>query len=160
RANYARTVDLAHRAWTENQVGRARELLESCPPALRGWEWQYVHRLCHAELLTMGGDAGVVAPASFSPDGSRLVGLGGDGVVRVWDAGSGKELLVLRDGARGGMGWVAFSPDGERIVATGGPARVWDARTGIPLHRGGLGNGADSYSPDGVRVYTLADDDR
>jgi eukaryotic-like serine/threonine-protein kinase len=158
RVNNARTVDLAHRAWKENQVGRAQELLDSCPPKLRGWEWHYVQQLCHAELLMLGRDAGLVSPASFSPDGFLVVGLSDDGVVRVWDAQTGKELLVLRDGARGGMGWVLFSPDGERIVATGGTARVWDARSGVLLHRAGLGNGADSFSPDGVRIYTEAVD--
>src|SRR5262249_31776137 len=52
---YARPVDLAYREWKENNFARARALLESCRADLRGWEWDYVHRLCHADQLTLGG---------------------------------------------------------------------------------------------------------
>jgi spectinomycin phosphotransferase len=33
-------------------VARADEVLDDCPPALRGWEWHYLKRLCHADLHT------------------------------------------------------------------------------------------------------------
>ena len=66
--------------------------------------------------------------AGFSPDGARIVSGSGDDTVRVWDAASGAELLVLR----GHEDWVraaAFSPDGARIVSGSwdNTVRVWDA---------------------------------
>jgi WD40 repeat protein/serine/threonine protein kinase len=161
-ASYARSVDLAHRAWAENQVGRARELLASCPPALRGWEWHYVHRLCHAELLTVTGHGRLFTSASFSPDGSRLVtGCQDDKMftVRVWDAATGKELLVLR-GHDAPVLAPAFAPDGTRIVGsdTKGVMRVWDARTGATLRQtegSGASDWVSPFSPDGLRLVTV-----
>src|SRR5262249_6580358 len=156
RLNYARTIDLARRAWAENQQGRAEELLKSCPPALRGWEWQYVHRLLHPELLTLAGHTDVLAAASFSPDGSRLVTGGADRAarVRVWDARTGAELLAVP--GRGSLtAAAAFSPDGTRIVSTGekGTVQIHDSPTGALLL-----DAAESFSPDGSRVVTRKPD--
>ena len=39
------------------------------------------------ELLTLGGQRSMMGQVAFSPDGSRLVGVGGDAkAVTVWDA--------------------------------------------------------------------------
>jgi WD40 repeat protein len=54
-----------------------------------------------------------------------------DGTVRVWDAASGAELLVLR-GHEGVVSAAGFSPDGARIVSGSfdGTVRVtWIGRT-------------------------------
>ena len=72
---YASGINLAQRAWEENDVVRARELLEEVPKEaagrnLRGFEWYYLFRLCHSEELTLIGHAGWVV--AFSPDGQRL----------------------------------------------------------------------------------------
>ena len=64
--------------------------------------------------------------------------------MRVWDAASGAELLVLR-GHEGGVMAAAFSPDGARIVSGSDDqtVRVWDAASGAELlvlrgHEGGV----------------------
>ena len=69
--------------------------------------------------------------AAFSPDGARIVSGSDDQTVRVWDAASGAELLVLR-GHEGPVYAAAFSPDGARIVSGSGDGtvRVWDAASG------------------------------
>jgi hypothetical protein len=41
---YARTVQLAHQAWGDQNADRTRELLEGIPPEPRGWEWRYLWR--------------------------------------------------------------------------------------------------------------------
>jgi WD40 repeat protein len=165
-ASYARSVDLAHRAWAENNVPRARELLASCPPALRGWEWHYVHRLCHDELLELTRTGTFLTSASFSPDGARLVTgcqhnetgavRGWTHTVQVWDAVTGKELLVLH-GHDEPIMTAAFSRDGTRIVSSDqkGAVRVWDARTGATLLKVEAADGSESFSPDGSRVVTV-----
>ena len=60
-------------------------------------------------------EATVWGPASdaFSPDGSRIATSEGDGTLRLWDATSFKQLMVLATDADGNL---AFSPDGRRLA--------------------------------------------
>src|SRR5262249_13727768 len=54
--------------------------------------------------------------------------------VKLWDARTGQELLVLR-GSTGAVTGLCFSPDGQRLAAGSrdGTTRLWDARTGQTL---------------------------
>ena len=73
RFDYGRTIQVAHQEWRDNNVPATLALLDSTRADLRGWEWRYVHRLCHSDLLTLKGHTDCVLSASFSPDGSRIV---------------------------------------------------------------------------------------
>jgi WD40 repeat protein len=67
--------------------------------------------------------------AAFSSDGKRIVsGNITDGVVRVWDAESGKELRKY-EGHTDRVYSVAFFPDGQRIASASkdGTVRIWRA---------------------------------
>lgn len=97
-----------------------------------------------------------VRQLSFSPDGARLLSLGWDERMRLWDVASGAALREWR----GDFGSAVFSPDGERILtarleATRDAAGIWDARTGALLNRfvePGQAFGEALFSPDGRRV--------
>jgi WD40 repeat protein/serine/threonine protein kinase len=138
---YAAHMNLAQHAWEEGGGARVRELLEQYRPKsgendLRGFEWHYLNRLSHSELLTIKG-AGFIA---YSPDGKRLAGSG-----KVWDAQTGEELLN-----RGGV----FSPDGKRLasIAQDGKVRVSDAQTGQELQSLEGGARSVAFSPDSNRL--------
>ena len=59
RVEYGRTMQVAHQEWRDNNVA-APGLARRTRPDLRGWEWHYVHRLCHSDLLTLKGHTGIV----------------------------------------------------------------------------------------------------
>ncbi len=67
----------------------------------------------------------------FSPDGKLLATGDSDGVVRLWEASSGREILTCK-GHTNIVESVAFSPDGE-ILASGSydkTIKLWDIKTG------------------------------
>src|SRR5947207_15731845 len=97
---YGATMRVAHQEWRDNNPAATLALLHSTRPDLRGWEWHYVHRLCHSDLITLKGHTGDVYSASFSPDGSRVVTASADKTARVWDAKTGAEGLRLRGGTK------------------------------------------------------------
>lgn len=108
------------------------------------------------------GHTARVNSAAFSPDGKRVVTAGYDNTARIWDAGTGKVLLILR-GHTHEVNSAAFSPDGRLIVTASGDAtaRLWDAGTGklvaeLRGHTAFLTNA--SFSPDGKRVVTTSGD--
>src|SRR5262249_42715543 len=67
---YGRTIQVAYEEWREGNVPATLSLLDSTRADLRGWEWCYVHRLCHSDRLTFKGHTGPLSSASFSPDGT------------------------------------------------------------------------------------------
>jgi WD40 repeat protein/tetratricopeptide (TPR) repeat protein len=159
RVEYGRTMDVALQEWQDGYPAATRSLLESTRSDLRGWEWRYVQRLSHADLLTLKGHTGSVSSASFSPDGTRIVTASTDRTAKVWDAQSGAELLTLK-GHTGSLRSASFSPDGSRIV-TGSyfaTPSVWNAQTGalVLTLKGLLGPvvivHSASFSPDGSRI--------
>jgi WD40 repeat protein len=70
----------------------------------------------------------------LSPDGKRIVTASLDDTARVWDAATGKQIVVLR-GHQDIVNSAEFSPDNRRIVtaSSDNTVRVWDASTGEPI---------------------------
>jgi hypothetical protein len=69
---------------------------------------------------------------TYSPDGSKLVTTDWDGVVKIWDAATGKALFTLK-AQSAGFASIAISPRGE-FLATGSlgeeTVRVWSMSSG------------------------------
>jgi hypothetical protein len=93
---------------------------------------------------------------AYSPDGQRLASTSYDQSVRIWDAGTGQQLLCLK-GHTGNVIGVAYSPDGQRLASTSydQSVRIWDAASGQELltlkgHTAQVNTVA--YSPDGRRL--------
>ncbi|MCL4177893.1 MAG: protein kinase [Verrucomicrobia bacterium] len=122
RLLYTANLNLAKKDWDELNVGRAIELLEMHRPQpgqpdLRNFEWFYLDRLCHRDLLTLKGHTAGVGSVAFSPDGKRLASTSSE--VKVWDATSGHEVFTL-PGLTNGFSKVVYSPDGKRLSAGSG----------------------------------------
>jgi WD40 repeat protein len=136
---YFNNIALAERAWMQNNLGAAQRHLEECPLDLRAWEWDYVHRLCYAELLA-APQPQRVSSVAFSPDGdsiaAALAAEDGQGGVQILDALTGKlkRAFAPHDGP---VGELAFSPRGD-LIASACSARneikLWDPATGDVRH--------------------------
>jgi WD40 repeat protein/class 3 adenylate cyclase len=130
------------------------------------------------ELLTLVGHGrwrpgqpshdGVVAVA-FSPDGELVATAGVDGTTRLWDAGSGQELLTWDSHPDNIVLDVAFSPDGTRLATGGyeGTAKIWNLdasgssiapRLLITLTGHASGVFGVAFSPDGASLVTGSED--
>ncbi|HNN98162.1 MAG TPA: hypothetical protein PKI03_38120, partial [Pseudomonadota bacterium] len=81
-------------------------------------------------LLALPGQQSVVRQATYSPNGERILTVGTDEVVHLWDAEQGILLDTLSHAAR--VSSVAFSPDGQRIVSAieKGAVLIWSAAGG------------------------------
>jgi WD40 repeat protein/serine/threonine protein kinase len=92
---------------------------------------------------------------AFSPDGNRIVAGGIDKTIKIWNAGTGKEVMRLL-GHEARIGSVLFSPDGRRLVSGGhdGKIKIWNADSGEALTTIQVGGTVCSLavSPDSKRV--------
>jgi WD40 repeat protein len=137
------------------------------------WPWDHTvdpeaqQRLHDAILashvrLTLSGHRDAVWSAAWSPDGQRLATASADYTAKIWDAGTGKELLTLT-GDGGPVFSVAWSPDGKRLATASADhtAKIRDAGTGkVLLTLSGHGDRVNSvaWSPDGHRLATASAD--
>jgi WD40 repeat protein/tRNA A-37 threonylcarbamoyl transferase component Bud32 len=163
RYAYFHRIALADHAWRENNVVRARILLEECKPEQRHWEWNYLNRLCQPAasflLKTPGPRAQRVV---LSRDG-RYVGCATDArTIRVWEASTGHQVQVLQS-TRNLTPWIAFAPDSRHLLALhdDGSASVWDTTTGQEV-RGHpprpAAEGRLAFTADGQCLYSHAKD--
>ena len=68
-----------------------------------------------AERTLLDASRSRLRAAQFSPDATRLAGLGGDGTLRLWDTVDGR-LLATGGGADGGVLAFRFSDSGARLA--------------------------------------------
>jgi WD40 repeat protein/serine/threonine protein kinase len=154
---YFNYIALADASYRQDDIGRIRTLLESCPEDLRRWEWHRLDYLSDQSLRTLHYKYG--GSRSISPDGKRIVSGSVDGIIRVWDIATEAELLTIR--AHKSHVEVRFSPDGRRIVSwswADKPIKLWDADDGAELmtfqgHEDAPVSSA-AISPDGMRIVS------
>lgn len=76
-------------------------------------------------LGRFAGHAAAISSIEWSPDGSRLASGALDKTLRIWDAASGDEQLIIN--CQDAVSSVAWSPDGRSVAATQANAvTVWD----------------------------------
>jgi len=166
---YVARMNLAQQAFDEDNILYNRDLLSRYLPAdgrpdrdVRGLEWYYLWRQGHSDLMTIWAHADRVQAVAFSPDGKSLASATSGGVVRVWDAVTGRQQRALL-GHLCEVTDVAFAPDGKVLASASGDGtvRLWDAATGreqltFAPHRSAVE--ALAYSPDGQLLVTAGAD--
>ena len=85
-------------------------------------------------LTSLIGHNNVISSIERSPDDAQYLTASWDGTVRVWDAATGNQLLLLA-GHQGRVWHAALDSDGQRIVSAGadGAINMWSARDGERL---------------------------
>ena len=164
RTLYASDMNLAQHAWEAGDIRRVRELLERHRPNpgesdLRHFEWHYLNRLCHQELLTLDGRSGPADHVAFSPDGKRLASVHGL-ETRGQGVGRPDRARAARPRGRGerrGLqpGRQTAGHSAASLQTRGATVKMWDAQTGQELttfkgHTGAVSSVA--FSPDGKRL--------
>ena len=165
RTLYHAQIHLANVAWEDSQIRRAEEILESPPcvpggpdePELRGWEWNYLRRLCRNAALTLKDSETELFTVAFSPDGHHLAAGGWDGKIRLWKLDTEVPQCVVLSGHEKEVHQVTFSPDGHTLASAGSDSKVrlWNVATGSEI--GALVFPTDTvrsvvFSPDGRRI--------
>ena len=123
RLLYASDMNLAQQSLLQNNLGKARRLLDRHRPQpgeedLRGWEWRYLWQQTRSgALVTLAHRPARGFSVSFSPDGNRLAVGWFDGRVELWDVPNRRLLRTLIDKANQ-VARVAFSPVHNLLAAT------------------------------------------
>ena len=160
---YMRDMDTAQRELLAVYPERCEDLLDRHHMYdRRGWEWDYLKRQCHRELLTMPGAVCV----AWSPDGkllatatpaARYPGEKYDpnawADIQLRDAATGQLVRTLHEGTTS-ITCLAYSADGSRLVIlrVSDMLEVWEVATGRLLR-----SWQDEGRPVGARVAFRGD---
>ena len=92
---------------------------------------------------------------TFSPKAKYVVAGSSDGIIRLWETNSGKEIWAQK-AHKDGVNDVAFSPDGNLLLSSGndGTIKLWDINKSIMIDEIDLTTSKDygvtlAFSPDG-----------
>jgi WD40 repeat protein len=162
---------LADRELQANRVGQAEKFLAGCSERERDWEWHYLKRLCHTELLTLRGHTRPVTGVAWNEQEdssqSRIASAGRDKTIRIWDGRNGREILKISENDQA-IAAVAFSPDGRQLLSASlvergqkghGRFTLWNAHNGKKIWDLPEPTGTTplaSFTPDGKLLATCS----
>lgn len=116
----SRLIALAHQAWLAGDNQRTRKLLVECPLVYRNAEWEFLHKVSHAEIGGFPGPGGGVAQLDFSPDGAYLARRTVNyGAIHVYDLQTKRTSSLT--GITGTIRQMAFQPDTQKVIALSDP---------------------------------------
>ena len=109
----------------------------TCLPVGKDWSGR-IWEISSGRLVAMLPHDEEVISVAFSRD-AKLCATGcWDGIARVWDVVSGKQISSCGERGNYQVTSVLFSADGRRCIfsAGNGPPKAWDLETGQPVDSG------------------------
>ncbi|MBN2593009.1 MAG: protein kinase [Sedimentisphaerales bacterium] len=163
RQHYSASIALARNLIEQGQFDRSKQILNQPGlSSLRSWEWGWLERACHRDLMTLDSGGPALTGVDFSPDGRLLATGCFDGTARLWDIVTGREVRRFNVG-KSFVLLLDFSPDGQYLVTPNmdGMVKVWNVATGQMLFI--LEGHTDwvycaAFSPDGKTIATSSRD--
>jgi WD40 repeat protein/serine/threonine protein kinase len=153
RRAYASEINAAFQALDDNNLERARELLDRQRPKseeedLRGFEWRHLWQLCQSDVKDTLPDPDTEHPV-FSPDG-RWLAYGGKRIV-IRELPSQAMVKTIPNAAT----TLAFSPDGK-LLASGhdSDAKLWSTDSWEEVQSLADVRYPTVFSPDGQWLVT------
>jgi WD40 repeat protein len=117
-------------------------------------------------MRELKGRIGKLRAVAYSPDGKLLAAAGDNGVTKIWELATNREVAVLQPPDLAAATKVeqrrvrhlAFSPDGKLLATAQQRIRVWDVGTSaevtFPDALGASGDLALAFTPDGKLIIT------
>lgn len=166
---YVNQILATRHALASSDLLTAIQILESCTPSRRGFEWYFLWNQCHAgdERLEAGEIVGVTF-LTINPSGQNLAVAAATDAVELRDLRTGKSVRKIEP-PHGRLKEPVFSPDGKWLATMefaddGWFVLLWDAATGAgPSKRIGPlgGNGLSMmFLNGGKELFTAAHDIR
>ena len=117
--------------WTKNKRGPLKGLIHAAVLAMAALSLAAINT-AHADMI---GHGGMVRSVAVSPDGTRVMTVGFDYAVKLWDFVEQSEIADL-EGHDGPVNAAVFLPDGKRAltVSDDRAAILWDLTTFKALH--------------------------
>jgi eukaryotic-like serine/threonine-protein kinase len=171
RWNYISDLNLARQALNENRIPYMQELLDrhKTETDLVDFEWHYLRRLPHADLVTLHGQKPRVQSVAWMPDGKQVIAFArnlkpaskSEGEIVLWDVTEKKAIPLPLKGAVGNLVCAALSRDGKWIAVgqSDKTVQVWDRATGdsYTLTEPAMELVCDVvFSPDGKHLASLS----
>ena len=159
--NYYTTIALVDRERAAGNSGHAERLLDQCPEALRGWEWDYLRRQRYGQDAPRLHTSHLFCLALAADE--RLFAAGGsDGSILLGDPARNEPFASFKAHSQQVRG-VAISPDNTLLASAGfdGWVRLWGVQTRRCMHEWSLGGVALSvaFSPRGdILVASTGDE--
>ncbi|MBS0264621.1 MAG: protein kinase [Planctomycetes bacterium] len=153
RRLYNGQVALAAQAIQNRQPTRALDFLETLRPGpgeddLRGFDWHHLwHLLTRDRTHILAGHQGGSVRVSVTPDGKTVATADGAGMVRLWDAETGR---LIRSWSAGPARVLchAFSANGLQLACgdSAGKLTVWDVASQSQIGSATLGSACVSVA--------------